>query len=66
MTARRGEEERGMDLTEKRLDGQEIFRGHIVTLQLDRVRLPDGKEATREVARHPDGVAVLALDGEGQ
>ena len=55
-----------MDLTEKRLDGQEIFRGHIVTLQLDRVSLPDGKEATREVARHPDGVAVLALDGEGQ
>ena len=55
-----------MDLTEERLDSREVFRGHIVTLTVDQVRLPNGGQAAREVARHPDGVAVLALDEAGR
>ena len=53
-----------MDLTEERLDSREVFRGHIVTLTVDQVRLPNGGQAVREVARPPDGVGVVAL-GEG-
>lgn len=53
-----------MDLTEKTLSTEVIYRGAITTLTVDQVRLPDGKQAGREVVRHPDGVAVLALDGE--
>ena len=51
-----------MDLTEKTLESKTIFEGKILTVQLDKARLPDGSVAGREVCRHPGGVAVLALD----
>ena len=38
-----------------------IFRGNFISLQVDHVRLPDGRTATREIVRHPGAVAVLAL-----
>lgn len=53
-----------MDLTEKTLSSEVIYRGVISTVVLDQVRLPNGAAAAREVVRHPKGVAVLALDGE--
>ncbi|OAB32822.1 ADP-ribose pyrophosphatase [Paenibacillus macquariensis subsp. defensor] len=52
-------------LDEVTLSTQPIFEGRIISLQIDTVRLPDGKTATREVVRHPGAVAVLALrDGK--
>lgn len=51
-----------MDLTEKTLDSREVFRGRIIRVRQDTVRLPNGKEGTREVVEHPGGVAVLAID----
>ncbi|SIQ32377.1 ADP-ribose pyrophosphatase [Paenibacillus macquariensis] len=52
-------------LDEVTLSTQPIFEGRIISLQVDTVRLPDGKTATREVVRHPGAVAVLALrDGK--
>ena len=53
-----------MDLTEKTLSSEVIYRGVITTVQLDKAQLPNGATATREVVRHPNGVAVLALDGD--
>ena len=53
-----------MELTETTVSSQTIFKGHIVKLTVDQVRLPDGNPAQREVVYHPGGVAVLALDGE--
>lgn len=41
-----------------------IFQGKIISLQVDEVRLPDGRTATREIIRHPGAVAVLALHEE--
>ena len=38
-----------MDLTEKTLDSREVFRGRIIRVRQDTVRLPNGKEGTREV-----------------
>nr|WP_325257290.1 NUDIX hydrolase [uncultured Oscillibacter sp.] len=55
-----------MDLTERTLRREEKFRGKIVTVHVDTVELPNGATALREVADHPGGVAVLALDGENQ
>ena len=55
-----------MDLTEKTLDSREVFRGRIIRVRQDTVRLPNGKEGTREVVEHPGGVAVLAIDDEGR
>ena len=51
-----------MDLTEKKVSNQTIYRGKIVTLTVDQARLPDGTLALREVVYHPGGVAILALD----
>jgi ADP-ribose pyrophosphatase len=41
-----------------------IFEGKIITLQVDRVQLPNGEIATREIVKHPGAVAVLALLGD--
>ncbi len=38
-----------------------IFQGKIISLQVEHVRLPDGKTATREVVKHPGAVGILAL-----
>ena len=38
-----------------------IFQGRIISLQVDQVRLPDGRTAERELVKHPGAVAVLAL-----
>lgn len=54
-----------MDWTEKKLDGQTIFDGRVLRLEVDRVLLPNGHESTREVVRHPGGVAIVAVDDEG-
>ena len=55
-----------MDLTERRLSREDTFKGRILTVHVDTVELPGGRTATREVADHPGGVAVLALDGDGR
>jgi len=53
-----------MELTEKNIDSREIFKGRIIRVRLDTVRLPNGKEGIREVVEHPGGVAILAIDSE--
>lgn len=53
-----------MELTEKKLSGKSIFDGRVLHVTLDEVELSDGSTSSREVVRHPGGVAVAALDGE--
>ena len=53
-----------MDLTERTIDSREVFRGRIIRVRQDTVRLPNGKESSREVVEHPGGVGILAIDGE--
>lgn len=55
-----------LSLKETLVRRRDIFAGRIFTLHVDTVRLPDGTEALREVAEHPGGAAVLALDDAGQ
>ncbi|MBP3389477.1 MAG: ADP-ribose pyrophosphatase, partial [Clostridia bacterium] len=50
-----------MNLQETRLSGETKYEGHILTMQVDTVELPDGATATREVVRHPGGVCIAAL-----
>ncbi len=54
-----------MDYTEKTLNCEEIFRGRIVYVHRDAVRLPDGTASTREIVEHPGGVAVIPVDENG-
>jgi len=55
-----------VDLTEKKIDSTLLYDGVIVKLQRDRVELPNGKTALREVVRHPGGVIILPIDREGK
>ena len=53
------------ELTEEQVSSEEIYRGKIVHLFRDAVRLPNGKLATREVMRHPGAAAVVPLTRDG-
>lgn len=50
--------------TERKLHSKTVFEGKLVTVQHDTVELENGREAFREVIRHPGAVAVLALEGQ--
>jgi ADP-ribose pyrophosphatase len=43
-----------------------LARGRLVTVRTDKVRMPGGNLAERDVVLHPGAVAVLALDETGQ
>jgi ADP-ribose pyrophosphatase len=49
---------------EKTLSTDRIFEGQIVNLRVDRVRMPDGRESTREVIEHSACVAIIPIDTE--
>lgn len=40
---------------------QPIFKGRVISLQVDEVKLPDGSKGKREIVKHPGAVAVVAL-----
>jgi ADP-ribose pyrophosphatase len=46
-------------LVEKRLRKVTVYKGKMVDFCVDRVRLPNGKPATREYIDHPGAVGVL-------
>jgi ADP-ribose pyrophosphatase len=41
-----------------------VFRGRVLTLNVERVRLPNGHVADLEIAHHPGGAAVVAIDAQ--
>jgi ADP-ribose pyrophosphatase len=53
-------------LTETCLESKTIHQGPFLTLKCDTVRLPDGKQATREYVQHPGAVMVIPLFDDGR
>jgi ADP-ribose pyrophosphatase len=53
-------------LRETRVASQELLRGHFLHAMRDTVRLPDGKEASREYVIHPGAVMVVAELPDGR
>lgn len=49
---------------EKTIHTKDVFTGKIISLQVDDVLLPDGKESKREIVKHPGAVAVIALTAD--
>lgn len=47
-------------------EAKEIYRGRIVNLRLEPVKLPNGAEIQLELMDHPGAAAVVALDDEGR
>ncbi len=64
------EVEQGVDkmkkFEEKTITSQSIFKGKIISLQVDEVELPDGNTSKREIIKHPGAVAVIAVTDEGK
>ncbi len=53
------------DLKETVIGTEEIYHGKIVHLRVDRVRMPDGKEAKREIVGHHGAVCIVPVTAEG-
>ncbi len=49
-------------MAEETLSSRRIFEGRAVKLRVDSVKLPSGRETTREIVEHEDCVAIIALD----
>ena len=49
---------------EQRLRGETKFQGKIIDVIHDTVLLENGREALREVARHPGAVGIFVMDGD--
>ncbi len=54
-----------MELYEKTLSEEEIYKGRVIDVRLQRVQLPNGRESKREIVRHQNAVAILAIDDDG-
>jgi ADP-ribose pyrophosphatase len=44
---------------EPRLSSRRVYSGHVLNLDVDRVRFPDGSEGDLEIFRHPGASAVI-------
>ena len=51
-----------MDYTEKTLSTEEIFKGHVIDVRVEKVELPDGRVSSRELVGHCGGVGIIAVD----
>jgi len=49
---------------EKTLSSRLIYEGRAVRLRIDTVRMPSGRETTREIVEHADCVAIIVVDAE--
>ena len=52
-------------LTEVPLEASQVFRGRLLDVRLDRVRLPDGQESTREYIVHQGAAVVIPVLDNG-
>ena len=55
-----------MNLTEKQLTKEYIFKGKIINLRRETALLPDNSTAIREVVEHNGGVCVAALTDDDE
>lgn len=48
-------------MSETTLGSQTVFKGKLLHVQLDRVRMPNGQESSREYILHPGAAMIIAL-----
>lgn len=46
---------------EKTIHSESIFKGKVISLKVDDVKLPNGETGKREIINHPGAVAVIAI-----
>jgi ADP-ribose pyrophosphatase len=53
-------------LIETKISSEQVYKGNFLHILRDSVRLPDGKQATREYVVHPGAVVVIAWLDDGR
>jgi ADP-ribose pyrophosphatase len=53
-------------MQDKSVARRPVFKGRVIDVGVETVRLPNGATAELEIVRHPGGAAVVALDDEGR
>ncbi|MDW0115618.1 NUDIX hydrolase [Sporosarcina thermotolerans] len=51
---------------EKTISSDVLFEGKIISLRVEEVELPDGKQAKRELVGHPGAVAIIPITEDGK
>jgi ADP-ribose pyrophosphatase len=51
-------------MAEEIIHSQYVYRGKVIKLRLDNVRLPNKHMSVREIVEHPGAAAIVALDSE--
>jgi ADP-ribose pyrophosphatase len=54
-----------MDLSEHKIEEETVFKGRLLTVRRDTVRLPNGATTTREHIVHPGAVMILPVLANG-
>jgi len=54
-----------MDYFEKTIKSERMYTGNIINVEKITVLLPNGKEATRDVVRHPGAAVVVPIKDNG-
>jgi len=55
-----------MNYEEKTVSRKEIFQGNIIKVESLTVKLPNGKEATRDIVLHPGASAIVPLNDKNE
>ena len=53
------------EFAETTIESRVEFRGRILSVRVDEVRLPDGRITTREIAEHDASVCIVPVDPQG-
>jgi len=53
-------------LREETVAAETVYRGRLLEVRCDRIRLPDGREATREFIVHPGAVVIVPILDDGR
>ena len=54
------------DLVEQKISSRDVYSGKLLHVKCDQVRLPNGREASREWIQHPGAAAVLPVLPDGR
>jgi ADP-ribose pyrophosphatase len=52
-------------LRERLVSSEVLHHGRVLEFRIDQIETPDGHRSTREIAGHPGGVAIVAIDPDG-
>ena len=53
-------------MTESTISSRTIYRGRVLKLHVDRVKLANGRETTREIVEHPGAAAIIPILDNGK